>query len=297
MVMWRLRAAWDVLPSSSLLGIISDSVVTWGSSVHPTVREGSADGHSREGEVWVDAGECIIQEGRDCSSDYCSGSRCWYRKAGNGMGQSDPVCRSPSGLAFQTGIGGYSSARRCAGTGSYRILYKLAAIGRPYTKCTQVTPWWLRGTQTAYTSLLEGSSYRRRVGRMTDAERDRRWTIAKEHLRAAQLCFDHGLYSASATRSYYAAYQTIWVAVGDPPLGHWRHHGVIDHFCRGQWVDPPLPLTLLAPYRQRLRDLYDWRTDADDAARPVSRPEANAGLTLTQEILTTVAREKGLPFP
>lgn len=75
----------------------------------------------------------------------------------------------------------------------------------PIRSAQQVIPWWLRGTPTAYTSLLEGSSYRKRVGRMTDAERDRRWTIAKEHLRAAQLCFDHGLYSASASRSYYAA--------------------------------------------------------------------------------------------
>ncbi|MGH8058514.1 MAG: hypothetical protein ACREOH_14960 [Candidatus Entotheonellia bacterium] len=132
---------------------------------------------------------------------------------------------------------------------------------------------------------------------MTDVERDRRWNTAKEHYRAASLCFDHSLYGASVTRSYYAAYQSLWVAVGDPPLGRWRHHGLIHQFCWGQWAAPPSPPTALAPYRQRLRALYDWRTDADYTTRTITPSEAREGLTLAQEMLAMVAQAKGLAFP
>jgi uncharacterized protein (UPF0332 family) len=132
---------------------------------------------------------------------------------------------------------------------------------------------------------------------MTDAERDRRWSMAKGHYQAGGLCFDKGLFGASTTRSYYAAYQGMWVAVGDPPLGRWRHHGLIQQFCWGQWTELPSLLTTLASYRQRLRTLYDYRTDADYTARTISQTEANDGLILAQEILAFVARAKGFPFP
>jgi hypothetical protein len=57
--------------------------------------------------------------------------------------------------------------------------------------------------------------------------------MAKEHYRAGELCFDNNLFGASTTRSYYAAYQGMWVALGAPPLGRWRHHGLIQQFCFG----------------------------------------------------------------
>jgi len=132
---------------------------------------------------------------------------------------------------------------------------------------------------------------------MTDAERDRRWNMAKEHYQAGVLCFDNGLYGASATRSYYAVYQGMWVAIGAPPLGRWRHHGLMHQFCWGQWTEPPSLPTTLAGYRQRLRTLYDYRTDADYTARTIAQTEANTGLDLAKEILALVAQAKGLSFP
>src|SRR5215813_13968029 len=66
---------------------------------------------------------------------------------------------------------------------------------------------------------------------MTDTERNRRWSMAREHYRVGGLCFDSNLFGASATRSYYAAYRGMWVAFGDPLLGRWRHHGMIQHFA------------------------------------------------------------------
>jgi uncharacterized protein (UPF0332 family) len=124
-----------------------------------------------------------------------------------------------------------------------------------------------------------------------------RWDMAKEHYQAGQLCFDNSFFGASTTRSYYATYQGMWVALGDPPLGRWRHHGLIQQFCWGQWTEPPALPTRLAVYRQRLRTLYDYRTDADYTARTMSRTEAHEGLNLANEILTLIAQAKGLPFP
>jgi hypothetical protein len=86
------------------------------------------------------------------------------------------------------------------------------------------------------------------------------------------------------------------MSVGDPPLGRWRHHGLIQHFCTGQWTESPPPLTALGVYRQRLRELYDARTDADYSARPLSASEARAGLALAEEILAMIAQKKGLLF-
>lgn len=54
---------------------------------------------------------------------------------------------------------------------------------------------------------------------MNADEQARRWANAKEKLQAAQLCYDQGFYGESTTRSYYACYQAMWAAVGDPPLG------------------------------------------------------------------------------
>jgi len=121
--------------------------------------------------------------------------------------------------------------------------------------------------------------------------------MAKEHYRAGGLWFDNHLFGASTTRSYYAAYQGMWGALGDPPLGRWRHHGLIHRFCYGQGTEAPSLPTSLAAYRQRLRTLYAYRTDADYTAREITQTEANDGLTLAGEILVFIAQVKGLVFP
>jgi uncharacterized protein (UPF0332 family) len=71
---------------------------------------------------------------------------------------------------------------------------------------------------------------------MDAAEQQRRWQTADDHRRAAYKLFDEGLFQASASCSYYACYQAMWVAVGDPPKGQWRHGGLMQHFCVGRWA-------------------------------------------------------------
>ena len=109
---------------------------------------------------------------------------------------------------------------------------------------------------------------------MNAAEQARRWRDAKEKLKAAELCFDHQLYGESITRSYYA-YQAMWAAVGDPPLGLWRHGGLINEFCRGRWVNPTLLPSALAGLRKKVDALYRLRIAVDYAADSVSQWKPN----------------------
>jgi len=105
---------------------------------------------------------------------------------------------------------------------------------------------------------------------MDAGEQRRRWTNAKERLQAAQLCYDQQLYGESITRSYYACYQAMWAAVGDPALGLWRHGGLINEFCRGRWTTLTLLPTALAALRKKLDDLYRLRIAVDYAAASAS---------------------------
>ncbi len=128
---------------------------------------------------------------------------------------------------------------------------------------------------------------------MDPNEQSRRWVNAKEKLRAAQLCFDHQLYGESLSRSYYACYQSMWAVVGGPPLGLWRHGGLINEFCRGQWTIPVLVPTALATLRRRLDTLYRLRATVDYDANPALPAEAQFGLDVVAETLQIIAHHKG----
>lgn len=129
---------------------------------------------------------------------------------------------------------------------------------------------------------------------MNQAERTRRWNRAKQRWTAARLCLDQGHYSESVTLSYYACYQAMWVAVGDPPAGLWRHGGLINEFCRGRWQKPPAAPQTLTPLRKKLDRLYLHRVQADYEARDLGKAEAQEGLDTVEEVLHLVARHIGL---
>jgi uncharacterized protein (UPF0332 family) len=128
---------------------------------------------------------------------------------------------------------------------------------------------------------------------MDAIEQARRWMNAQDKLKAAQLCHDHQLYGESIARSYYAGYQAMWSAVGDPTTGLWRHGGLINAFCRGRWTTPVLIPTALAELRRKLDDLYRLRIAVDYAAASVSYPQAEFGLNVTQETLQTIVHHIG----
>lgn len=124
-------------------------------------------------------------------------------------------------------------------------------------------------------------------------EQARRWANAQQKVQAAQLCSDHQLYGESITRSYYACYQAMWAAVGDPPLGLRRHGGLMNAFCRGRWTTPTLLPTAMAALRTKLDDLYRFRVAVDYAAAPASSAQAAFGLAVVQEIFHTITQHTG----
>jgi hypothetical protein len=75
--------------------------------------------------------------------------------------------------------------------------------------------------------------------------------VILERLRLAQQYLDDAQYLLAAdrrgsavSRAYYAAYQAMWAALGDPPRGEgWRHGAILNHFVRGYWFAPAHPAT------------------------------------------------------
>lgn len=128
---------------------------------------------------------------------------------------------------------------------------------------------------------------------MDATERAKRWTNAKEKLMAAQLCYDQQLFGESITRGYYACYQAMWAAVGDPVLGFWRHGGLINEFCRGRWAIPLLLPSSLTGLRKKLESFYRLRVAVDYAADSVSPAEAESGLNTVRELLQTISHHNG----
>ncbi len=127
---------------------------------------------------------------------------------------------------------------------------------------------------------------------MDKAEQTRRWETAQEHRDAAQQLLTSGLYRACLSRSYYACFQAMWVAVGDPALGWWKHRGLIQNFCYAQWAVPALPPTALAALYKRLLHLYDMRLDADYRATPVSQAQAQEAVDTATQVFDVIKQHK-----
>lgn len=71
-----------------------------------------------------------------------------------------------------------------------------------------------------------------------------RLDFAKNYLEDAFELFDNKRFNSAASRAYYASYQAMWAALGDPLDGKiWRHLAIIKHFVRGYWFEPNLPKT------------------------------------------------------
>ena len=81
----------------------------------------------------------------------------------------------------------------------------------------------------------------------------------------------------------------MWAVVGNPPLGLWRHGGLINEFCRGRWTTPTLLPTALTGLRKNLESLYRLRIAVDYAADSVAQAEAEAGLATVRELFQTIA--------
>jgi uncharacterized protein (UPF0332 family) len=87
---------------------------------------------------------------------------------------------------------------------------------------------------------------------MDQEEALRRWDTSQELYQAAADAFTQQHYRACAGLAYYACFQAMWVALGDPPLGQRRHVGITRRFWHDQWAEPPIAPTSLGTLYLRL---------------------------------------------
>ena len=94
-----------------------------------------------------------------------------------------------------------------------------------------------------------------------------RMKYANGYLEDAILLYAHKRYNSAISRLYYASYQAMWAALGEPEEGRiWKHLAIIKPFVHGHWFNPAHPAQapgLLEQYRLPLRQLYTYRVKAD----------------------------------
>ena len=123
-----------------------------------------------------------------------------------------------------------------------------------------------------------------------------RLDFAKKYLDDAAGLFNQRRFNSSASRAYYASYQAMWSALGEPRDEKiWRHLAIIKHFVRGYWFAPDHQKTgpgLLEDKRLPLRRLYSYRIKSDYDS--VSVDESNlADLLQTVKQVIDIIEEKG----
>jgi uncharacterized protein (UPF0332 family) len=118
------------------------------------------------------------------------------------------------------------------------------------------------------------------------------WAIALENYQAAVLTAQQSWHNVSVTRSYYAVFLAMWVALDDPPRGYWEHRGINKPFALGQWQTPPRPVERAMV--KAIRRLYEDRLDADYQAVRLTALESAGGLTTAKQVLRVVAVARGL---
>lgn len=128
-----------------------------------------------------------------------------------------------------------------------------------------------------------------------------RVVVARAYFGDAQYLLAAGRLGSAVSRAYYAAYQAMWAALGEPPNSRqWRHLGIISHFVRGYWFDPAHLQTgpgLLEHLRLPLTRLYQFRLDVDYDVIPLSIARAEECVNIAELTITEVARRANGALP
>lgn len=125
---------------------------------------------------------------------------------------------------------------------------------------------------------------------------DFRLNFARQYLEYAKMLLQNGRWNSAVSRAYYASYQAMWAALGDPAEGNvWRHLAIIKHFVRGYWFDPTHPENkprLFEHLRLPLRRLYMDRIKSDYDAVYLSETTASTSVQAVEMLLQTIV-ERG----
>jgi uncharacterized protein (UPF0332 family) len=124
-----------------------------------------------------------------------------------------------------------------------------------------------------------------------------RLDVAKTYLEDAIELFARGRFNSCASRAYYASYQAMWAALGNPDEGKiWRHLAIIKHFVRGYWYEPQHPKSgpgLLEDKRLPLRRLYSYRLKSDYDALEIDQHSLEQLLNITGQLIEIIDQKRG----
>ena len=118
-----------------------------------------------------------------------------------------------------------------------------------------------------------------------------RLLVAEENLKGARLAFYNGLFRVAASRAYYAVYALMWVYLGDPSEGRWRHGGIAAFFLQRLHAD--FTEDDLAPFgyrtiRIRIEDLYAQRLQADYDIEPLDTDEVSMAIDFSEWLIALI---------
>ena len=126
---------------------------------------------------------------------------------------------------------------------------------------------------------------------------EHRLECAKVYLKDAFELYKKGSFNSSASRAYYASYQAMWAALGDPENQKiWKHLGIIKHFVRGYWYEQTHPKTgsgLLEEFRLPLRRLYSYRIKSDYDAEDVDQHNLIQLLENVERVVSIIEKKGG----
>ena len=124
-----------------------------------------------------------------------------------------------------------------------------------------------------------------------------RLEVAREYLDDAKELFNEKRFNSAASRAYYASYQAMWAALGEPREGKiWRHLAIIKHFVRGYWFEPDHMEAgpgLLEDKRLPLRRLYSYRIKSDYDAESVDENNLSDLLQTVKQVISIVDEKGG----
>ncbi|OGW25634.1 MAG: hypothetical protein A2X59_03620 [Nitrospirae bacterium GWC2_42_7] len=121
---------------------------------------------------------------------------------------------------------------------------------------------------------------------------------ARNYLEDAKFLYENKRYNSAISRLYYASYQAMWAALGDPDEGKvWKHLAIIKPFVNGYWFNPKHPQRttgLLEHFRLPLRQLYTHRIKSDYELFEMNENIVKNMIELVDDTIKTILTKRGL---
>ncbi|MEK6681578.1 MAG: HEPN domain-containing protein [Nitrospirota bacterium] len=121
---------------------------------------------------------------------------------------------------------------------------------------------------------------------------------AQNYLEDGKILYDHKSYNSAISRLYYASYQAMWAALGNPEEGRtWKHLAIIKPFVHGHWFYPKHPEQsqgLLEHFRLPLRQLYTLRIKADYELVEINENIVKNKIETVADIIKIIISKKGV---